>query len=258
MNSFVVELLQHHEAPPQPPMLDMWDDDGGDMYRSRAWVRGPRHHSERALEGYCAMHHLLLAIARQLPEVIDLAKRRVREFTSSDAARHKSTCPNLGELLVLAALVDELDWPSFAFPYLLESFDRNVRWYLRDQPVLGRGLSDGPHRMPTMKRLTLTYAATKTSTRLICFQSFFINQIARNESGWEGALRTYDRHLGKPTKTQVERLQRECGCIMQLPFWPDVFRRIGVAVPSVEALDNVFRTSVANSARRGYHQERYR
>ena len=39
-----------------------------------------RHASERALEGYCARHHLLLAFAKRYPSIEAMVNKQVDEF----------------------------------------------------------------------------------------------------------------------------------------------------------------------------------
>merc|ERR1719321_502754 len=83
--------------------------------------------STKALEGYMAFHHLLLALARAFPDVAAEAAARAAAFRAREAARAKHATPNLGEFLCLLAATD-VSWEDIAIPLLEEAFDRYVLW----------------------------------------------------------------------------------------------------------------------------------
>lgn len=121
MNSFVVELL-HDQV-----MSD----------------RISRANSERAVQGYCAFHHLLLWCATEHPELGIIASRRFCAFTQSETERSKAGTPDLGQFLALCAIVCESRWADLAKPYLQESLTRNVRRLFQHQQQRAELLADG-------------------------------------------------------------------------------------------------------------------
>lgn len=61
--------------------------------------------SEKACIGYLQIYHLLLCIMRKEPELRDRALRRLKAFCGDDMNRTKAATPDLGEFLVMAAVV---------------------------------------------------------------------------------------------------------------------------------------------------------
>ena len=75
------------------------------LFRSCEGAAAPQlHASEAALDGYCALHHLLLRCAQRWPEIGAEAYRRVRGFVDHEHARRKASSPDLGRLLVCLTL----------------------------------------------------------------------------------------------------------------------------------------------------------
>ena len=57
------------------------------------------HASERALQAYCAFHHLLLFLAARYPEIGQAANQRVQRFIEKPGHRTKAATPDLGHLM---------------------------------------------------------------------------------------------------------------------------------------------------------------
>jgi ubiquitin-protein ligase len=62
------------------------------------------HASEKALEGFCSFHHMLLYYSRVYPSIEQMANKEVDDFIASEQARHKKKTPDLGNLLVCLTL----------------------------------------------------------------------------------------------------------------------------------------------------------
>ncbi len=61
-------------------------------------MSGALHASIAALEGYCAFHRLLLFFVRRFPDLRRRVNGIVKEFCAREENRHKTQCPNLGEV----------------------------------------------------------------------------------------------------------------------------------------------------------------
>jgi hypothetical protein len=61
--------------------------------------RPREYHSEKALSGYCAFHHMILSFARRYPIIREKANEMVSEFLRNPQKRIKKSVPNLGNLL---------------------------------------------------------------------------------------------------------------------------------------------------------------
>jgi hypothetical protein len=96
------------------------------------------HASERALQGFCAFHHMLLAYAarpRLGAEMQRLAKTEVEAYIENPEKRVKSVVPNHGVWLA-KVLLSGKSWRDLVGPYMIESFTRNVRWQVQVHPQL--------------------------------------------------------------------------------------------------------------------------
>ena len=91
-----------------------------------------KHASEKALEGYCAFHHLLLAVAAAYPCVISYARKKVLDFIGSERNRRKDCVPDLGRFIILLSICGpDLSWSDIVRVFLRESFARNSRWIIK-------------------------------------------------------------------------------------------------------------------------------
>ncbi|CAB9512106.1 conjugating enzyme E2 [Seminavis robusta] len=204
--------------------------------------------SEKALEGYCAFHHMLLFFAKRYPMLIEYAEQQVQRFISANYYRHKRQVPNLGVLLVCLTL-SKTGWNSLRRPLVMEAFDRNVRWILQEYPLLAK------ESLKPADRLLCTFDGAKTSLRLLMFQTYFMSRIGR-PAGAKGPLDVldqYDRQMGKPTPEQKRDLQRTAKEILAVTTWPQFFRRLGGSVPPSARLVEILKEAVGHSARKRYH-----
>jgi hypothetical protein len=91
--------------------------------------------SREVLTSYLALHHMLVAFARRYPDIPRFCSFRVQQFKTDPESRRKHTVHDLGEF-VLCLLLSDLTWYDVAIAMLLELFDRNVLWTLRQYPEL--------------------------------------------------------------------------------------------------------------------------
>ncbi|CAB9502388.1 enzyme E2 2 [Seminavis robusta] len=226
MNSMVVQLMNAAE-------------EGGEV---------TRYASEKALEGYCAFHHILLFFAKRYPVLEQHAEKQVSRFLSAYYFRHKLQEPNLGLLLICLTL-SKTGWNSLRKPLVMEAFDRNVRWLLRSYPLLAED------SISAEDRLQWTFQGAKTSLRLLMFQAYFMSRIGRpsNKRGPMEVLDQYERQMGKPTPKQKKDLQRNAKEILAVTTWSRFFQRLGGPIPSDARLADILKQAVANSLRKRYH-----
>mmetsp|Transcript_36208 Transcript_36208/g.67198 ORF Transcript_36208/g.67198 Transcript_36208/m.67198 type:complete len:705 (-) Transcript_36208:1464-3578(-) len=207
--------------------------------------------SEKALEGYCSFHHMLLFFAKRYPMIQEYAEKQVYRFLSAYYYRHKRQVPNLGILLVCLTL-SRTGWDSLRKPLVMEAFDRNVLWLLKKTPQLES--SD----LSSADRLSSTFMGARTSLRLLMFQTHFMSRIGRPKTkGKLGSpnivLDQYNKQLGKPTPDQKNDLQLAAKEILDVTTWPQFFRRLGGPVPSSSRLVEILKDAIANSLRKRYH-----
>lgn len=170
--------------------------------------------SERALAGYCSIIHLIVSYAIENGKIIEDAHRTVSGFVASRAGRHKSVVPDLGQFLVQLCLVDEFSWSDVRAAVLQELFTRFVFWQLEPTPK-GAGLPGLAFLEDDATcewRLSQTFKASRTGLRLLLFQIFFMEKLAKRQGSNLLSLRddfNSRRGLAPPglTTELLERIQ---------------------------------------------------
>ncbi|KAL8685143.1 MAG: hypothetical protein Q9224_005944, partial [Gallowayella concinna] len=129
------------------------------------------HASEKAVESYFAIYHLLLCLAANNPSMITTANLKVSRFLAG--ATHKTTCPNLGHLLIATLLSDHGLTEPLSIAIIRETVCRNVVWMLDPQGANMPELSYLEPSPVSEYRLKQTFMASRTSYRLLMFCHLF-------------------------------------------------------------------------------------
>lgn len=223
------------------------------------------HASERAVNSYCLLFHLLLCLCRSTPAILADANEKVRKFIQVPETRWKSHTPDLGELIVMVNLVlafppvsgTKLSWEILNGPFLEEAITRNVRWVLKDKPdleVMEGGASD--------YRLSQTFAGSRTSLRLMMFQITFLDIFVR---AYSNNISKLDDNYGFPLQEPgqqvalAERMVEEVKAIYQVSTWPGFFSRVQYKKGTgfgKNIFSDMLRDAVKVSGKRGYHQSK--
>ncbi|KAJ3027331.1 hypothetical protein HDV00_011261, partial [Rhizophlyctis rosea] len=201
MNQMVVNLMKNVESltstttQQQQPM---------DPYLAYLVSRQPRqrlnlHASDKALSGYCSLLHLLLRLALDHPSILETAHNRVHSFLSRDSKRQKDNVPDLGEFLVLLALVPGLTWEDLKEAVLKELLARNVVWYCKERPYLAWVEDRGAECDEV--RCKETFEGSKTSLRLLMFQVYFLRSVVGAAQGGGGKKSGETGKSGESSKT---------------------------------------------------------
>ncbi|GAQ84649.1 protein with Ubiquitin-conjugating enzyme domain [Klebsormidium nitens] len=222
------------------------------MKQGSAGNKADLHASEKALLGYCQLHHMLLRLAQDYPALQTAIDRALSRFQSTPTARHKNETPDLGELLVLLSVAKTggVTWDSLAPAFVAETFDRNVLWLLREHPelaVLEAADCVSEHRLAT------TFNATATSRRLIMFQVAFLLLVRPSGSSVRDILAEYGQRYGYPRPGLTRKLQETWYRVRKVATWPAYFAELGLPCPSNPALSSMLRQAVVSSSRKGYH-----
>lgn len=94
------------------------------------------HHSEKALQGYCRFHQLLLQVCHERPGIRALAEKNVEQFIKNPRARHKKQTPDLGRLLVMLSVSEKYGWEDIKTAFFEEVTIRQAKWYIMACPSL--------------------------------------------------------------------------------------------------------------------------
>ena len=229
MNTMVVELMQSSNGC------------GGQV---------KRHISNRAVEGYLSVHHMLLKLTDESKGAIaNEAERRIQQMMSDDKYRHKKCIPDIGDFLCLLTL-SNTHWNTISTTVMNEVFTRQICWVARDFPdILRTDLS-------TERRLQLTLSSQKTSLRLVMFQVAFLNLIGRPSGiSCQQIIKMYDCGMGTSHPRLRRELHAKCKSIYDVRTWSEFFAAVDIQAPSDEFLANLLEKSVVNSRIKGYHRD---
>lgn len=159
MNDVIVKLNSDLEAP-----------DPGDCY-IEAPTTTLHHASEKAIESYFHLFHLLLCLAVERPGIVARANRMIANFLRGKTT--KTDVPNLGYLLTALLISDHHPTEALMKKIVTEAITRNVVWLLDTKgaslPELGY-LETDPISQYRLKR---TFEGSRTSYRLLMFSELF-------------------------------------------------------------------------------------
>jgi len=213
-------------------------------------------HSEKALFGYCAFHHMLLGFADRYPVIVDTANAKVQAFLKDPSQRIKKAVPNLGEFLIYLTLSD-LEWDDLVVAIVLELFDRNVKWILDKAPELA-------YQSGVCYRRRRSFQHSRTGARLLMFQKFFLHQVRPKQprqpgqgpapNNWRETLKAANRSLGRPAPGLAEKLQQACKQIHRIDDYDDFCAYLRLQAQTPQQLNARLLHAVSNSAAKGYHR----
>ncbi|EJD41336.1 hypothetical protein AURDEDRAFT_153238 [Auricularia subglabra TFB-10046 SS5] len=221
------------------------------------------HASEKALCDFVSVVHLAAALAVANPAVAQDAQRAVARFVRYPNARHKDATPDLGELLVQAALCDAIGWEELRGPLVQESLTRSVVWMLDRQQ--GRGLAGLAHLEADAVsewRLRETFRASRTGLRLLMFQRLFLAELPSlglrdpdtGRMTLRGLKEGLDAHYGLPPREMPARLVQGIKEIYAVDNFAAYAARLGLRAPSKSWMTNYLRDRVRESQQKGYHR----
>ncbi|KJR87713.1 uncharacterized protein SPSK_07080 [Sporothrix schenckii 1099-18] len=225
-----------------------------------------RHASEKAIESYFHLFHLLVCLAAEHPQVAADANHRLRSFYVNNK-RSKVDCPNLGMLLVALLIADDSEIgvdnkttdsgpgtrQDLLKSIITEAITRNVVWLL-DTKGAGRAELVHLEAKDTISeyRLHHTFVGSQTSYRLLMFMELF-RRTARPQGQSLEAVRDalYQRH-GAPPAGAAAHLSAEVRRLQTIQTWPNFLEAMGVDVPSKSVFCNVLRKAVRDSMSHRY------
>lgn len=210
-----------------------------------------RHASEKAIESYFGLFHLLLCLAVAQPDIVKEANDRVERFQKGYTS--KETCPNLGHLLTLTLISDQALTPSLSLAIIHEAVIRNVVWMLDSKGANMPELSYLEPNPISEYRLQRTFEASKTSYRILMFQALFA-KIARPAKTSISTIcdDIFDRH-GAPPRGTAETLAKAVRHLRNINSFPEFFAVMGVEYDrDSNAFPSFLKESITLSVKKGY------
>jgi ubiquitin-protein ligase len=216
------------------------------------------HASEKAVESYYQLYHLLVTLATDNPEIAAESSRCIKAFMDGD--RSKTNFPNLGHLLVAMLISDATTTSDLTTAIIKEAITRNVVWMLDSR---GAGMAELSYLEPSEiseYRLTKTYEVSKTSFNLLMFAHLMRKTASQPAAGIDGPQsRTlqdvreelFSRH-GSPPAGTAAALAASIRSIREVKSFPCFLQNMEVPVPRAAESTRFLRRSVEDSMAKGY------
>jgi ubiquitin-protein ligase len=211
------------------------------------------HASEKAIESYFHLFHLLVCLASEDPRIVQEADNALLNFVRGHTS--KDACPNLGHLLV-AALISSVEMTEGILKTIIkETITRNVVWML---DAKGANMAELSYMEPNARcnyRLKRTFEASITSYRLLMFLNLFRRVAVGTPRKPLKQLRdeAFERH-GAPPKGEAKGLADSIKRIHRIDNFPDFLRELKIGMVSPEWFTSFLRDCIRDSISKRYHQ----
>ncbi|KAK8102972.1 hypothetical protein PG984_016118 [Apiospora sp. TS-2023a] len=218
------------------------------------------HASEKAIESYFHLFHLLVCLATENPEIVTQANTLLTSFLGG--RRDKSHCPNLGHLLVAMLVSDIPVTDQLRRAIITEAITRNVVWLLNPNNNRGSNSNNTKKTYPELAylepdaisayRLDKTFQGSRTSYRLLMFSELFRRTARPSTSSTSSSSLAkvrealFRRHAAARLASEVRRLHA-------INDFPAFLREMSFSqIPSPAQFTAVLRNTVVDSMNRGY------
>lgn len=216
------------------------------------------HASEKAVESYYQLYHLLVTLVTDNPEIAAESSRRIKAFMDGD--RSKTNFPNMGHLLVALLISEATTTSDLTTAIIKEAITRNVVWMLDSS---GAGMAELSYLEPSQiseYRLTKTYEASKTSFNLLMFAHLMRKTVSQPAAGVDTTQKRtlqdvrdelFNRH-GSPPAGTAAALATSIRRIQEVKTFPSFLQNMEVPVPTATEFTRFLRRSVQESVEKGY------
>ncbi|TRX90893.1 hypothetical protein FHL15_008098 [Xylaria flabelliformis] len=211
-----------------------------------------RHASEKAINSYFHLFHMLVCWATENPDIAQQADQLLRDF--QEGKRSKTDCPNLGHLLIALLISDIQVNDSLIKSIITEAITRNVVWLL-DQKGAGMAeLSYMERDAVSAYRLDKTFQGSLTSYRLLMFSEIFRRTARPSHEKTLIQVRDelFDRY-GAPPRDAAGHLAAELRRLHTIKDFPAFMKEMGLQdLPTPMNFTKVLRETVVASMNNGY------
>ncbi|KAB8292579.1 hypothetical protein EYC80_008284 [Monilinia laxa] len=210
------------------------------------------HGSEKAIESYFHLFHLLICLAVEDESIVNSANDMLKEFI--DGKTSETYCPNLGHLLVASLISDTEISNSVMEAIITETITRNVVWIFDGQ--LGKNMVGLSYMEPSdisHYRLRETFEAGKTSYRVLMFLNLFRLTAVGNPRKPLSQLENeaFQRH-GAPSRGSAKHLANCIRRIHLIDSFSDFFDAMGMGARGDDWITHLLRDCIRESIDKGY------
>ncbi|KAI1177867.1 hypothetical protein F4777DRAFT_540672 [Nemania sp. FL0916] len=211
-----------------------------------------RHTSEKAIESYFHLFHLLVCLAIEDPDIVQQANTLVRNFESGKTS--KTDCPSLGHMLIVLLISDVHVTEDFIKSVIHETITRNVVRVLDKSGANLPELSYMERDSVSPYRLNKTFQASRTSYNILMFSEVF-RRIARpsHDKSLTEIRNELFKRCGAPPDGAASHLAAEIRRLRNVNDFSAFMREMGVLqVPTPTELTALLRDTVSKSMEKGY------
>ncbi|KAI3317371.1 hypothetical protein HD806DRAFT_550535 [Xylariaceae sp. AK1471] len=211
-----------------------------------------RHASEKAIESYFHLFHLLVCLATEDPSIVLQANKLLKDF--EDGKQSKIDCPNLGHLLIALLISDVQVTEVLIKSIITEAITRNLVWLLDSKGAGMAELSYMERDAVSAYRLDKTFRGSRTSYRLLMFSELFRRTARPSHEKTLVQVRDelFDRH-GAPPRDAAGHLAAEVRRLHMIDNFPAFMKEMGLQnIPTPANFTSVLRATVHASMAKGY------
>jgi ubiquitin-protein ligase len=209
------------------------------------------HASEKAVEAYFGLYHLLLCVATEEAAIVAGANRIISRFIAGP--RSKTHFPDLGHVLVAALIADSGLTEELTFLIIKEAILRNVVWMLDTK---GAGFAELAYLEPTPiseYRLHYTFAASPTSYRLLMFLKLFSSAVRPPKKTLTEIRDALFQTHGAPPQGTAAAMAQRIRQIRDIGSFPGFLTAMGIKnIPSKTVFTSFLRRTINDSVAAGY------
>ncbi|KAI1778830.1 hypothetical protein F4818DRAFT_402567 [Hypoxylon cercidicola] len=226
--------------------------EGGEYQSRTSSISNLRHASEKAIDSYFHLFHLLVCIATEDPTLVEQANALLQNFTSGKQS--KADCPNLGHLLVALLISDVEVTEELMKSILIEAITRNVVWLFDKRGANMPELSYMEPGPVSAYRLNKTFEGSRTSYRLLMFSELFRRTARPSHQKPLSEVRDelFVRH-GAPPRGAAQELATTVRRLHTINDFPSFLKEMGLLkIPDTQTFTAVLRKTVHSSMDKGY------
>ncbi|KAI4862273.1 hypothetical protein F4820DRAFT_463726 [Hypoxylon rubiginosum] len=224
--------------------------EGHQSYESR--ISNLRHASEKAIDSYFHLFHLLVCLATEDPSLVKKANALLQQFMSGK--RSKTDCPNLGHLLIALLISDVEVTEDLMKSIITEAITRNVVWLFDKRGANMPELSYMEPGPVSAYRLDKTFQGSRTSHRLLMFSELFRRTARPSHQKPLSEVRDelFVRH-GAPPPGAAQELAATVRRLHTIDNFPAFLKEMGLfKIPDPRTFTGILRKTVHDSMTRGY------
>ncbi|KAI8960240.1 hypothetical protein F5Y11DRAFT_273167 [Daldinia sp. FL1419] len=211
-----------------------------------------RHASEKAIDSYFHLFHLLVCLAVDNPALVKQANSLLQNFMNGK--RSKADCPNLGHLLIALLISDVEVTERLIKAIIIEAITRNVVWLFDEKGANMPELSYLERNPVSAYRLDQTFRGSRTSYRLLMFSELFRRTARPFHTKPLSQVRDelFSRH-GAPPQNAAKELAETVRRLHTINDFPAFLREMGIRhIPDAQTFTRELRKTVLSSVEKGY------